>query len=176
MDIKEYKHEHYIKNKEKYNKKSQEFRDNNKDYLKEYFRKYREENKQIIKERRKKHYQENKQKINQKNIERKNKNPNIKIAHSLRNRIIKVLNGTSKSKSTVELLGCSIDEFRIFLENKFYNNMSWENYGSVWHIDHIKPCASFDLILQDEQEKCFHYSNMQPLLAEENLSKGKKIL
>jgi hypothetical protein len=50
--------------------------------------------------------------------------------------------------------------------------MSWSNYGK-WHVDHIKSCASFDLSKEDEQRKCFHYTNLQPLWAEENLSKGK---
>jgi hypothetical protein len=50
--------------------------------------------------------------------------------------------------------------------------MSWENAGSVWHIDHIRPVASFDLLDLDQQKLCFHYSNLQPLLAAENLAKG----
>jgi hypothetical protein len=90
--------------------------------------------------------------------------------------MIKVLNGILKSKSAVQLLGCSIEELKKHLESKFYEEMSWDNYGTYWHIDHIKPCASFDLALKEEQEKCFHFSNMQPLTAEENLSKGKKIV
>ena len=51
--------------------------------------------------------------------------------------------------------------------------MTWENHGE-WHIDHIKPCASFNLLNEDEQKKCFHYTNLQPLWASENLSKGCK--
>ena len=51
--------------------------------------------------------------------------------------------------------------------------MSWDNYGD-WHIDHIRPCCSFDLSKIEEQEKCFHYSNLQPLWAEENMTKGGK--
>ena len=176
MDLREYKHNHYVNNKEKYNKRSKEYREKNKEELKEYFKNYREKNKEIIKERKRKYYEKNKQVINKKNLEQKNKNPNLKIAHSLRNRIIKVLNGISKSSSTIDLLGCSIQEFKIYLEKQFYNNMSWENYGTYWHIDHIKPCASFNLSDQDEQKKCFHYSNLQPLTAQENFSKGKKIL
>lgn len=53
--------------------------------------------------------------------------------------------------------------------------MSWENRGNFgWHVDHIKPCASFDLTKPEEQAKCFHYTNLQPLWARENIAKGDK--
>jgi hypothetical protein len=55
--------------------------------------------------------------------------------------------------------------------------MSWENYGLYgWHIDHILPCSSFDLLKPEEQRKCFHWSNMQPLWARDNLRKSAKII
>lgn len=55
--------------------------------------------------------------------------------------------------------------------------MSWENYGiRGWHIDHIKPCASFDLSIIEEQKECFHYTNLQPLWWHENLAKSDKII
>ena len=55
--------------------------------------------------------------------------------------------------------------------------MSWNNHGKFgWHMDHIKPCASFDLTDPKQQEECFHYSNYQPLWWNENLSKGAKVL
>ena len=71
------------------------------------------------------------------------------------------------------LTGCTIPYLRGYLEGKFKEGMTWENYGS-WHVDHIKPCASFDLTKKEEQEKCFHYTNLQPLWALENIKKGKK--
>jgi len=52
--------------------------------------------------------------------------------------------------------------------------MNFDNYGK-WHLDHIKPCASFDLSKPEEQQKCFHYTNLQPLWAKDNLTKGAKI-
>ena len=80
-----------------------------------------------------------------------------------------------KCDSTMKLLGCSIQDVRHHLEKQFAVNMSWDNHGfSGWHIDHIKPCASFDLTKEDEQRKCFHYTNLQPLWAKENLQKGKR--
>ncbi len=76
-----------------------------------------------------------------------------------------------KSSKTVNLLGCSIPELRSHLESIFQPGMSWKNYGD-WHIDHKKPCASFDLSDPEQQKVCFHYSNLQPLWALDNLSKG----
>ena len=102
-------------------------------------------------------------------------NINAKLAHALRNRILKALKNINKSKSTISLLGCSIEEFKKYIESKFKIGMNWKNHGRYgWHIDHIKPCASFDLSKPEEQCKCFHYTNIQPLWWEENLRKMKK--
>lgn len=65
-------------------------------------------------------------------------------------------------------------ELRIHLESKFKPGMSWKNYGPVWHIDHIKPCAKFDLTDPAQQRECFHWTNLQPLFALENLQKSDK--
>jgi hypothetical protein len=97
------------------------------------------------------------------------------VAHNLRNRILKVLKGRNKSKSTLKLLGCTIEFLKNHLESKFTKGMSFSNYGK-WHIDHIRPCASFDLSKSSEQHKCFHYTNLQPLWAKDNREKRDKIL
>jgi hypothetical protein len=76
----------------------------------------------------------------------------------------------------MELLGCTIDFFKNHLESKFVEGMSWQNYGKGWHIDHIIPCVSFDLSKPEEQRKCFHFSNLQPLWAVDNIRKGTKIV
>ena len=70
----------------------------------------------------------------------------------------------------MELIGCSTSELMIHLESKFKEGMTWENHGE-WHIDHIKAIAKFNLLNDDEQKKCFHWSNLQPLWAEENIVK-----
>jgi hypothetical protein len=83
-----------------------------------------------------------------------------------------------KAYKSMKLLGCSVDECRMYLESKFLPGMTWENHGfgdGKWHIDHILPCASFDLTKPEEQLKCFHYTNLQPLWHNENLSKSDKI-
>ena len=75
----------------------------------------------------------------------------------------------------MELTGCTLEELKEHLASKFTEGMTFENYGK-WHIDHILPCASFDLLLPEEQPKCFHYTNLQPLWAIDNMKKGAKIL
>lgn len=96
---------------------------------------------------------------------------NYYFARLLRTRIYKVLMGLMKAAPTLELLGCNIDQFKLHLQSKFNKTMTWKNYGSHWHIDHIEPCASFDLSQPSQQRICFHYTNMQPLEANKNWSK-----
>lgn len=100
-------------------------------------------------------------------------NPHIRITENLRRRTRAVLNGISKSKPMLNLIGCSKEELVIHLESMFTDGMSWENYGD-WQIDHIKPCSLFNLNDKSEQEKCFHYTNLQPLWATDNKKKHNK--
>jgi len=94
-----------------------------------------------------------------------------RLAKSLRDRFYKALTRGSKTDSVLTLIGCTMDFFRRHLESKFTEGMSWENYGE-WHIDHIRPCISFDLTDITQQAECFHYSNLRPLWGDENRSKG----
>lgn len=116
--------------------------------------------------------QDVKAKRNIKNKERRKSDSQYRLKHNLRCRITKCIK--NKSKNTISLLGCSIDQFKVYIESKFTDGMSWDNYGE-WHIDHITPCISFDLLDPKQQEICFHYTNLQPLWAIDNLKKGGKI-
>ena len=69
----------------------------------------------------------------------------------------------NKFKSSIKLLGCKLEEYKQYLESQFKPEMNWNNHGEVWEIDHIIPCDNFDLTILEEQEKCFHYTNLQPL-------------
>jgi hypothetical protein len=101
--------------------------------------------------------------------------PTFKLMHNLRRRVQRALKGTCKSARTLGLLGCTVEEFRAHLESQFKPGMTWENQGYCgWHVDHIRPCASFDLTDPEQQRICFHYTNLQPLWAEENMRKGAK--
>lgn len=111
-----------------------------------------------------------------KNILAKNKyynNLEYKLTSILRSRLTDALKGKCKSKKTMELIGCNIDILKKYIELKFKDGMNWDNYGK-WHIDHVRPCSSFDLTDVKQQEQCFHYTNLQPLWATENLQKGSK--
>lgn len=100
------------------------------------------------------------------------RNPNFSLSHNLRNRILQVLNGLHKSAATFEMLGCTLEQFKTHMESKFTAGMTWENHGTSWHVDHIRPCASFDLADPEQQKVCFHYSNLQPLGRKDNLYWG----
>lgn len=81
---------------------------------------------------------------------------------------------TKKHQSTFELTGCTKEELRQHLVSQLRDGMTLENHGKVWHIDHIRPCSSFDLSDPNQAILCFHYSNLQPLFADENLRKGDR--
>ena len=109
------------------------------------------------------------------------KNPNKRIRRSLRATIRSAVlrQGVVKKHSTLQLIGCDIEFLRKHLESNFHKDerILWKTYGRKgWHIDHILPCASFDLTKIEEQFKCFHWSNLQPLWGTENCRKGKKII
>lgn len=104
--------------------------------------------------------------------------PLFRLGTQMRIRIsnaIRRCKGSKKAAGLHALLGCSIGDFRAHLESRFQEGMGWHNYGE-WQIDHIKPCASFNLTEPEEQRKCFHYTNCQPLWACDNQRKEAKAL
>jgi len=155
---------------------------------------YRELNRKKINAQKREHYQLNKERLiknssdykknnrkryNDLNTNRKKNDPLYKLRITISERIRQALKyhlaGTYKKKdSTIELLGCSVDQLKTHLQNQFKEGMSWQNHGE-WHIDHIIPCAAFDLSKKENCLKCFNYKNLQPLWAHENLSKSDKI-
>jgi hypothetical protein len=104
--------------------------------------------------------------------------PLFKLKYQIRTRIGTALKryGGKKTTGTTELIGCTVDEYRAHIESLWLPGMSWQNYGlKGWHIDHKKPCASFDFSNPEEIKKCFHFSNTQPLWHFDNLSKGDRM-
>jgi hypothetical protein len=103
-------------------------------------------------------------------------NPNQKLARLSRARLYQALKDQKavKSAKTLDLLGCEVAFLRVHLESRFRDGMTWDNYGPHWHVDHIKPCAKFDLTDPEQQRQCFHFTNLQPLLGPENIAKSDR--
>jgi hypothetical protein len=139
-----------------------------------YDKKYRTECREEYLIYKRKYYKEHKDKWNEYVLNRRKSDLPFKILMNLRHRINMALVHNFKSEHTKKLLGCSIEFLKNWLTIQFTEGMSWKNYGK-WEIDHIRPCASFDLSIIEHQNACFNYLNLQPLWAEENRSKGSKI-
>lgn len=120
------------------------------------------------KERQKKWQRDNYDRMYRNNI-------NARIAQNIRSRMRQKVLGDKSLSSTIDLLGCSVQYFRLYLENQFAGGMSWSNYGRIWHIDHFLPCAGFDLSIEREKRECFHYLNLRPEFSKDNMSKGAKM-
>lgn len=138
----------------------------NRDKLREYYREYYRKN-----------HKRQRQLINARMKKRLASDPSFKMRMAITRRILLALKaqGESKKCTAVQYLGCSIPDLKIWLESKFTKRMNWKNHGSYWHIDHVIPCASFDLSDHDQARACFHFRNLQPLPADENIRKSDKI-
>jgi hypothetical protein len=162
------------RNREKILIANKEYRQKNKDKIKEY------QSKPEVIARRRANKLNNKEKINAnkryKEKLRRNIDPTYKLITNQRTRITGILKKHKTSK-TLDLLGCSAQFLRTYIEDKFLEGMTWDNYGKYgWHVDHITPCSSFDLTDIEQQKMCFHYTNLQPLWAIDNLKKSNKII
>jgi hypothetical protein len=159
---------YYDKNREQIREKAREDRRINPEKHRAYVRKYYEKNKE-----------ENKEKAAKRNLEmyhRRKHDPLFKLRKNIRQRLSCALRNNYKNSSALELTGCSMERLKKHLESLFEEGMTWENWNREgWHIDHIKPLSSFDLRKEEEQRKAMHYTNLQPLWAEENIKKGNKV-
>jgi hypothetical protein len=142
-------------------------------------RQYSVTNKERIARRRRKFYCANRERMIRISTERARKrrlrDPLFRLVHSLRGRLSKALKSQKayKHSKTLQLLGCTIPQLREHLEKQWSPGMSWKNYKyRGWHVDHIRPCASFDLADPAQQKKCFHYTNIQPLWRKKNMLKS----
>lgn len=148
-----------------------EKKEKRREYMREYMRSYNR-NPEYMAYRRgwmKKWHKENHAEI----YKRRRARPYEKLAASVRTRMRECIKYGYKSEKTEALLGIPVKELKVYLERMFVDGMNWENYGK-WHIDHIIPLSSFDLSQGVEQKKAFHYTNLQPLWAKDNLQKHAK--
>lgn len=179
-----------------------EYRHTNKELIKEKLQKYYEDNKEILLERNKQYRVENIDKINiqrkeyrnredvKKHIKEKNKeylpkkkdnikykrktDINFQISEILRSKIHKMIKGNKTSYQNI--IGCDIDFLKKWIGYRFDENMSWDNLGKYWAIDHIIPINAFNFKNETDIKICFHWTNLQPLTCYENRSKSDKLL
>lgn len=199
-----YQKQYKVENKEKVAEWGYEYRDRDgvKEARSEYNKQYREENYQECLEGRLEYRKKNREKLAESSrvyrqehkdqcnkTKRKNhknkvdtKDMNYILKKNLRRRLSLAISGQDKSASTMELIGCTVEELILYLESLFEDWMSWDNYGAYvlngprrWCVDHIKPCASFDMSKPEQQRECFNYKNLQPLCSQENSSKSDRL-
>lgn len=186
--VKSIKDKYYQNNKKEVIDRSTEWSENNKERRIEIVKKYRSKNETIEKRNKyyldnkdyfyiknKKYKEDNKEKINENNRNRYNNDFEYRFKILVKNKIIKsfLRYGYKKSNKIYDILGCSYDEFKLYLESKFENWMNWNNrglyngdYNYGWDIDHIIPLSSANTI--DEIIKLNHYTNLQPLCSKIN--------
>jgi len=154
--------------KRKENKKR--YYQNNKEKIKEKVKMYQQNNKQKEKDRKSEYQKNNREKINDNRKNRYYADSVYKLERNIRGAISKALkrNGYSKKSRTFEILGCSFEEFKLYIENQFQKGMSWENHGE-WHLDHKIPISWANS--ENEIYELSKFSNFQPLWADENIKK-----
>ena len=167
---KEERKKYYEENKEKVSERMKKYREENKEEIKKYREDNKEKKREYDKKYREEHKEERKEYIKEYEKNRRKTDEGFRILRRLRTRLHKVLKGKNKSASTMKLVGCTIEELLNHLEK---TKVEGKDYSDA-HVDHIRPCASFDLTDPEQQRECFHYTNLQWLPAKENMSKGAK--
>lgn len=170
----------YASRKEETLAKAREYRERNRDAMKARAAAYRAANRDALNARQIQRQKDNREAFNayqlRYRLNRYKTDPLYALQMTCRRRILCAMQkgGYKKSTKTEALLGCSFEEFKAFLEAKFLPGMTWENRGKFgWHIDHIIPLSS--AVDHDEMERLCHFTNMQPLWARDNHSKGAKL-
>tara|TARA_R110001632_G_scaffold32184_1_gene83512 strand:+ start:277 stop:963 length:687 start_codon:yes stop_codon:yes gene_type:complete len=160
--------------------KRKQYYEDNKDIRKQYYldtkeqhieraKNWRSDNQEKASQYNKKYFQNNKVKRYRYMKNRYHNDLNTKIAIIHRSRLLKAIK--NKSKSSLEYLGCSIEEVITYITSQFHHPMSWDNHGDIWEIDHIKPLCNFNFENENECNIAFHYTNLQPLFKTSGIAK-----
>jgi len=190
--ISEYTKEYNFKNKERIKERKKEWRLKNVERIKRTTKKYYLKNIEHIKKKNKEWHlknprefpQDQKEYLSRPEIKEKRQNRmrnryktdiNFRLTDLCRRRLRHALKGNSKTASTIELIGCTIEELRQHIESKFEPWMNWENQGlGGWDIEHIKACFHFNMSDPKQQRACFNWSNLQPMEHIANIKKGTR--
>lgn len=158
---------YYLHNKEEIKNNRKEYYYSNKDKVISLNNDYVRRNKEKVRLRQRENHKK-----------RKQEDIGYSILKVLRTRVGSAVKRKGKKcNKTMYLVGCDMPFLLKYIEEKFSDGMTWNNYGKKgWHVDHIIPCAKFDMTNIEDQKKCFHYTNLQPLWWIDNLKKGAKIL
>lgn len=166
--------------KECFNKATKKYADKNKDKIKKYNETYYTKNKEKLKTYRMDRYYDNRDaeiaRHKQYIRDRRINDPEFRLLSNLRSGLYKSLKGLTKSNTSMQYVGCDIETLRKHIELQFTKGMNWENYGK-WHLDHIKPLASFNFTGDNKESQlrdAWHFTNLQPLWAKDNIMKGSK--
>lgn len=161
--------------------KNQLWNNNNKEKLKEVKKAWKEEKREKVRTYEKEWHSNNKENRAKQAREKYNDpNSSFKIKANLRTRFSNAIKRGQKAGSAIDDLGCSIEEFKVYIESKFEPWMNWDNYGNydkdkdTWQFDHIVALANIDLTNREEFLKAAHFSNYQPLLVLDNIKKSNK--
>jgi len=173
---KEYSKVYWEANKDKRKAYNKNWNENNKKRLKVYKKIWGEVNKDKLKVQQKTWREDNKDKRNNYFNNRRKTDIQFKLTQNLRARLNSAIKGNYKAGSAIKDLGCTVEQLKQHLESKFQSGMTWDNWAlDGWHIDHIKPLASFDLTDRKQLLEACHYTNLQPLWAKDNLSKNDSV-
>lgn len=135
-----------------------------------------QDKKEAQKQRAATYYKKNKKYFANYRKHRMRNNVCARLAHNIRVRLYNAMKGITSAECSSKGLGCTISELKVYLESKFIPGMSWNNYSFTgWHIDHIVPLSKFDLTDKEQYNKACHYTNLQPLWRQSNLSKGNRV-
>lgn len=184
----DYQRKYRAANAEKEREASRKYREANREKLRQASHNYRAANAEKVREKLREYYEDNAEKL--RDYQRKYRTDNPEkirkckreyhaakpLPHALRCRLRKAIRNGQKSGSAVRDLGCSIPELRAHLESQFQPGMTWDNWSARgWHIDHIVPLSSFDMSDPEQFLRAVHFTNLQPLWAWQNLSKGARV-
>ncbi len=167
--------EYRLQNIEKFKEKDKKYHEKNKEKVRERNNNYYENNKEQIKIQRKEFREDNKEYLKEKNHNYYMSNIQKRLGITYRNRVRSKL---KSGKGYIDFLGCSIEKLMKWFEFNFSyeDNFNWDNYGKVWEIDHVIPCAQFDLTIQENVDKCFNWKNTKPVKKNYNRKKNKNIV
>lgn len=163
---KEMSREWKIRNRERVLQYCREWKAQHKDMVSEYNREYQTKNREVIQLRSSKYH-----------TERAKTDFGFKLAKTLRTslRYLVKYGNLRKGRSALQLLGCSMEFLQMWFKFNFETDMSFDNHGTVWHIDHTIPVSKFDLTVDENSQLCFHWTNLKPMRAKDNLRKKNRL-